>query len=108
MAEPVWLKVEMGQTRLGGARCRSRNVRNAPLARADPKKAACREGPLRKDSCTAANNPHSITSSARVSSKGAMVRPSPLADLRLITSSNRVGCWTGKSAGLAPFSSLAT
>ena len=31
-----------------------------------------------------------------------MVRPSALAVLRLITSSNLVGCSTGKSAGVAP------
>jgi hypothetical protein len=34
------------QSRLGGASCRSSNVRNAPLATLGPKKAACREGPL--------------------------------------------------------------
>src|SRR5262249_33428881 len=47
--------------------------------------------------------PHSITSSARASSVGGTVRPSALAVLRLITSSNLVGCITGKSAGLGPF-----
>ena len=31
-----------------------------------------------------------------------MSRPSALAVLRLITSSNLVGCWTGSSAGFAP------
>ena len=31
-----------------------------------------------------------------------------LAVLRLMTSSNLVGCWTGRSAGLAPFRILAT
>src|SRR5262249_33937794 len=46
--------------------------------------------------------PHSITSSARASSVSGTVRPSALAVLRLITSSNLVGCWMGKSAGLAP------
>ena len=35
---------------------------------------------------------HSITSSARASSVGGMVRPSALAVLRLMTSSNLVGC----------------
>ena len=40
--------------------------------------------------------------SARSSSDGGIVRPSALAVLRLITSSNFVGCWTGKSAGFAP------
>src|SRR5207247_4484488 len=46
---------------------------------------------------------HWITSSARCSSDGGMVSPSALAVLRLITSSNLVGCSTGRSAGLTPF-----
>jgi hypothetical protein len=51
---------------------------------------------------------HSITRSARTSSDGGMVRPSALAVLRLMTSSNLVGCSTGRSAGLAPFRILST
>src|SRR5215204_6460525 len=47
--------------------------------------------------------PHSITSSARARSVGGIVRASVAAVLRLITSSNSVGCWTGRSAGFAPF-----
>ena len=46
---------------------------------------------------------HSITSSAVARSDGAMVTPSALAVFRLIAISNSVGCWTGKSLGLAPF-----
>src|SRR5262249_21482764 len=45
---------------------------------------------------------HSITSSARASNCGGTSRPSALAVFRLITSSNLVGCNTGKSIGLAP------
>src|SRR3954469_13585509 len=45
---------------------------------------------------------HSITSSARVSIDCGTVRPSALAVLRLMTSSNFDACWTGRSAGLAP------
>ena len=45
---------------------------------------------------------HSITSSARAS-RLVEWRPSAFAVLRLITSSNLVGCCTGKSAGLTPF-----
>src|SRR5262245_11333880 len=45
---------------------------------------------------------HSITSSARASSIGGISRPSALAVARLITSSKRVGCTTGRSAGFAP------
>src|SRR6516162_4423282 len=47
--------------------------------------------------------PHSITSSAMASSCSGTSRPSAFAVLRLITSSNLVGCHTGRSAGLAPF-----
>ena len=47
---------------------------------------------------------HSITSSARSSSDGGIVMPSALAVLRLMTSSNRVGCSMGRSAGRAPAS----
>ena len=51
---------------------------------------------------------HSITSSARTSNVGETVRPSVLAVLRFITSSNFVGCWTGRSAGFAPFKMAST
>jgi hypothetical protein len=54
--------------------------------------------------------PHTywITSSARRSSDGGIVIPSALAVLRLMTSSNFVGCSTGRSAGFAPFRILST
>jgi hypothetical protein len=45
---------------------------------------------------------YSITSSARASSVGGISIPSARAVLRLTTSSNLVGCSTGRSAGLAP------
>ena len=45
---------------------------------------------------------HSITVSCSVSKDGDTSRPSILAVLRLITSSNLVGAWTGSSPGLAP------
>src|SRR5262245_40015994 len=45
---------------------------------------------------------YSITSSASASRVGGMSRPSVLAVLRLITRWNLVGCWIGRSAGLAP------
>ena len=51
---------------------------------------------------------HSITSSARASIVGGMVRPSAFAVFRLITNSKIVGCSTGRSAGLAPFKILST
>src|SRR5262249_1062848 len=51
---------------------------------------------------------HSITSSARASNMGGMVRPSALAVIKLMTRSNLVGCSTGKSAGFAPRKILST
>ena len=51
---------------------------------------------------------YSITSSARASSVGGIVRPSALAVLRLMTNSNRTGSSTGRSAGLAPFKMRST
>ena len=45
---------------------------------------------------------HSITSSALTKSVGGTVNPSALAVFRLMTSSNLVLCWTGRSAGLVP------
>jgi hypothetical protein len=49
-----------------------------------------------------------ITSSARPSSDGGIVRPRALAVLRLMTSSNFVGCSMGRSPGLAPLRILST
>jgi hypothetical protein len=46
--------------------------------------------------------PHSITSSPRASNDGGMVRFSKRAVFKLMYSSNRAGCSTGMSAGLAP------
>ena len=51
---------------------------------------------------------YSITSSALASSVAGSSRPSVFAVLRLMTSSNVVGCWTGKSDGLMPFSTCPT
>src|SRR5882724_312598 len=45
---------------------------------------------------------HWITSSARPSTDGGIVRPRASAVLGLMTSSNFVGCSMGRSAGLAP------
>jgi hypothetical protein len=51
---------------------------------------------------TALRKVYSITSSAVASSEFGTVIPSVFAVLRLMTSSNLVGCTTGKSAGLSP------
>src|SRR3989449_3955235 len=47
-----------------------------------------------------------MISSARARMDGGIVSPSALAVLRLITSSNFVGCSTGRSPGLAPLKIL--
>ena len=55
------------------------------------------------DSRSAANKFHYlIISSARAKSVGGIVNPSALVVFRLMTSSNLMLCWTGRSAGLAP------
>ncbi len=46
---------------------------------------------------------YSITLLAVATSDGAMVMPRAFAVFRLITRSNLVGCWTGRSPGLSPF-----
>ena len=46
---------------------------------------------------------HSITSSAATSNVCGIIRPSAFAVLRLIARLNFVACWTGSSAGRAPF-----
>ena len=54
------------------------------------------------------NGDYSITSSARASSEVEMTVPIVFAVLRLMTSSNCVGCCTGRSEGLAPLRMLST
>jgi hypothetical protein len=49
-----------------------------------------------------------MTLSALAKTFGGIVRPICFAVLRLITSSNFVGCSTGRSAGFVPFKSLST
>src|SRR5207248_9200434 len=51
---------------------------------------------------------YSITLSARSSSDDGTSRPIALAVLRLTTTSNFAGCWTGMSVGLIPCSTFAT
>src|SRR5205814_1708322 len=53
-------------------------------------------------------NHHRITSSALTSIACGIVMPSAMAALRLITSSNFVGCSMGRSPGFAPLSILST
>src|SRR5262245_46384709 len=72
-------------------------------------RACVRHGPRVMCACLrCAPHTYWITSSARRSRDGGIVIPSALAVLRLITSSNFIGCSTGKSAGLAPLRILST
>src|SRR5262249_53912399 len=64
--------------------------------------------PPRNASSEGRPEPHRITSSARVRSDWGIVSPRAFAVLRLMTSSNFVGCAIGSSAGLAPFKILPT
>ena len=68
------------------------------------------DGPVRRHipQIELSRSTHSMTSSARRRTDCGIVRPSALAVLRLITSSNFVGCSTGISAGLAPCKILTT
>src|SRR5206468_2523715 len=67
-----------------------------------------KERPKREPTLERAPGHHWITSSARPSTDGGIVRPSAFAVLRLMTSSNFVGCSTGRSAGLVPLRILST
>src|SRR6266700_1436484 len=60
------------------------------------------------DQCNAINGLAIRSPRPRPSSVGGTSMPSALAVDRLMTSSNLVGCWTGKSAGLAPLRILCT
>jgi hypothetical protein len=56
----------------------------------------------RRNAAISSSFDYSITSSAAAWSASGTVRPSALAVLRLMTSWNLVGCWTGRSPGLSP------
>src|SRR5215471_2082616 len=54
------------------------------------------------------DRPHRITSSARCITEVGIFMPKALAVRMLITNSNFIGRWIGKSPGLAPFRILST
>ena len=94
-------RVDQGQTGTSAARClnstsaftKCRHIIKEPVRRLVPQ----------ADICSATNVKHySITSSAKASNLSGMVSPSVFAVPRFITSSNLVGCSTGRSAGFAP------
>src|SRR5262249_16787633 len=75
------------------------DYRHRRLLRPRRERPRCRRTAEQRDEIATS---HSITSSARASSVGGTSRPSALAVLRLIASSNLVGSSTGRSEGLAP------
>jgi hypothetical protein len=80
----------------------------APFADSSRTSPEVREVPI-PDSCDAANRDcHSITSSATCWRCGGTSSPSALAVLRLMKYWNLVGCSTGSSLGLEPFSTFST
>ena len=63
---------------------------------------------LSRSTCTRTRLSHLITLSARYSTDCGIVSPICFAVLRLMTSSNFIGCSTGRSAGFVPFNILST
>src|ERR1700730_8444087 len=70
----------------------------------DRREYACPDCARAEDGAAGANLGcgHLMTSSARSRIAGGIVRPIAWAVFRLMTSRNFAGCWTGRSAGLAP------
>ena len=95
-AKPTTMRT--GRDRIGLRPRNARHSRQRGSARGQMQKLSS----AGKFHCEPPFHAHSITSSARASSVGGTSRPSALAVLRLMTSSNLVDCKTGRSAGFAP------
>jgi hypothetical protein len=80
-----------------------RPCQNAKIS--SPLSVPCRNSASTACECALAPTSHSITLSARATNVAGTVTPIALAVLRLITSSNLVGCSTGMSATLVPWKS---
>src|SRR5215813_13734874 len=97
-------RCQQARRRLRRIRMHISDDRNARLLRARrerPKKRSRRRRTAEQRYELAAL--HSTTSSASASTVGGISRPSAFAVFRLMTNSNLVGRWIGRSAGLAPF-----
>src|SRR5262249_31803886 len=91
---------EAGLHRVGGSFEDDRNGRaRRPCGARRERPRGCRAAEQRYERAAL----HSITSSAMASTPGGTVRPSAPAVFMLMTSSNLVGCSTGRSAGFSPF-----
>src|SRR6266508_2951465 len=109
-----WHDANSDLRRLAQVRTVERNRRNWPTPQSLPSflaqaleeaifhHIASLSEPSVHDRCRSRALRYSITSSARASRVGGTSRSSALAVLRLITSSNFVGCKIGRSAGFAP------
>lgn len=99
--------VRLGQTR------HMRDVRgtssaNAWMSTEITRRRKRRIGPKPAVSIGSTGYDYSMTLSARIRSASGIVNPRPFAVLRLITSSNVVGCCTGMSWGRSPRNSRAS
>jgi hypothetical protein len=103
---------EMGHERQGGGKLQVQQCPQCPVSDGRPEKGGlslrAKSGRERCSKCRYTTLIYSITSLARTSSDGEMVRPSAFAVLRLMMRSNLVGCSTGRSAGFAPRKILST
>ena len=88
--------------RAGGLGARTPRIQEAESKKEAGRTQQAPEAPRR------GSEAHWMISSARASTAGGIVRPRAFAVLRLMTSSNLVGCWMGRSPGLAPFRILST
>jgi len=92
----------MGQTDRVGRGDTSINVRSTSNTdRIDASQRTALRAISRHMQCSKQHR-YSITSSVRVTSVGGSVIPSAFAVFKLMTSSNFVGCCTGRSAGFSP------
>src|SRR5262249_11975515 len=101
-------KNSISAARLGRRRAGLPLGRAAGAGAGDLGAAAPQERRVQRPGGEAVRAAHPTTSTARARSGGASSRPERLAGLRVITSSNLVGCSTGRSTGLAPFRILST
>ena len=104
----AYIRVPRGDSPRGGQRHRDRvNVRYAPASDRLLRRHKMTLWAKNDQSAVQQNTVYSITS-AMVISVGGISRPSAFAVVRLMTSSNFVGCSTGRSAGFAPRRILST
>src|SRR5262249_33873381 len=85
-----------------GGEARRPALQEAPATHRHARHAPRRGGGGGGVTAVAPRGRYSITSSARASNVGGTTRPSAFAVFRLMTSSKREACTTGRSAGFSP------